>query len=87
MHNLKTKSSCIILKTPWLFYVNFCISTKLILVTEVACGNNWIIYDVFWPIFGRLFANFATIEKNFFQKSKCTHHLRTKRHLCAKFDF
>jgi len=38
----------------------------------------------FWPILF-FFANFATI-KNFFQKSKCTHHPRTGRHVFAKFD-
>jgi len=36
--------------------------------------------------FGIFFANFASIIR-FFQKSMCTHHLRTNCHLCAKFNF
>jgi len=39
--------------------------------------NNLLIFGVF--------ADFAT-GKNVFQKSKCVHHSRTRRHLCAKFD-
>jgi len=70
-------------------------------LSEIACGQStrmvaprircfcvyvappceWRKKMAFWRF---LCANFATIK--YFLKSKCVHHLRTKRQLCAKFD-
>jgi len=40
----------------------------------------FLLFASFWPILAKF------VQLNFFQKSKCVHHPRTRRHLCAKFD-
>jgi len=43
--------------------------------------------ECFWKIgvFG-IFLQMLPQLKNYFQKPKCEHHPRSRRHLCAKFD-
>jgi len=83
VYNLKTKSSGIIL-TPWAMFV------PIIIFLHFYCfgflryrvKKNMLIL-AFWFILA-FFANFATNRK-LFQKPKCAHHPRTRRHLCTKF--
>jgi len=79
VHNLKTKSSSIIF-TGWAMFVPIS-AFLLFLVSELPCGECARFY--FFGLFLRFFANFATINK-LFPKSKCAHHPRNRRHLCAK---
>jgi len=55
-----------------------------LLVSEVACGEECALLALL-AYFCRSLPVLPQL-KNFFQKSKCAHHPRTRCHFCAKFD-
>jgi len=54
-------------------------------ISAFARGEKVAHFCVF-ALFGQFFLQISLQLKNFFQKSKCVHHPRTRRHLCDKFD-
>jgi len=61
-----------------------CVSTNFCIFTVFLVSENKLLI---LGLFRRYFLQILPQLKNFFQKSKCAHHPRTRRHLCAKFDF
>jgi len=65
--------------TPWAMFVPIS-ACLLFVVSEVKCVEKNVL------IFGVFCVQIMPQLKNFFQKSKRAHHLRTRRHLCVNFD-
>jgi len=83
VHNLKQKVQPSSTHHPWAMFV----PTSAFLLCLGFWGSVWRMcsIDVF-GLFLAVLANFATIKKLSFQKSKCAHHPHTRRHLYAEFD-